>query len=131
MKAVNHLLILRKPRGLEVINGEARKRIEELEAELKRRDEEMEKLRKEVKELSVLLAPMALTINYLAKVGGVELRGLLGAMSDETDKVLRRIVQRRIERGELSEEEAKKIIEAFGAPSKTKKRKRKTQKTKS
>jgi len=95
---------------------------------LKRRDRELERLRKDVKELSVLLAPMALTINYLAKVGGVELRGLLGAMSDETDKVLRRIVQRRIERGELSEEEAKKIIEAFGAPTKTKrKRKAKTE----
>jgi len=129
MKSINHLLILRKPRGLEIINGEARKRIEELEAELKRRDEELEKLRKDVKELSILIAPMALAINALAKAGNVKLRGLLKEMSHETDKVLRELMRRRVERGELSEEEAKRIIEAFGAPNKTKKRKAK--KTKS
>ena len=40
LKALNALLFLRKPRGLEIINGEARRRIEELEAEIKRLKEE-------------------------------------------------------------------------------------------
>jgi len=53
MKALNNLLFLKKPRGLEIINGQARKRIEELEAELKRRDELIEKLSKRIEKLEV------------------------------------------------------------------------------
>jgi len=40
LKALNALLFLRKPRGLEIINGEARKRIQELEEKLKQSEEE-------------------------------------------------------------------------------------------
>ena len=44
LKAVNNLLFLRKPRGLEIINGEARKRIEELEKQLKEQQETIRSL---------------------------------------------------------------------------------------
>ena len=46
MKALNSLTISEEARDLEVMNHEARRRIEELEAELKRRDEAIESIRR-------------------------------------------------------------------------------------
>ena len=40
LKALNNLLFLKKPRGLEIMNGEARKRIQELEEKLRQSEEE-------------------------------------------------------------------------------------------
>jgi len=70
LKAVNHLLILRKPRGLEVINGEARKRIEELEEELKKRDKIVERMRKELEAMRADLKGWKKTFNQLLEATG-------------------------------------------------------------
>ena len=70
LKAVNHLLILRKPRGLEVINGEARKRIEELEEELKKRDKIVERMREELETMRADLEGWKKTFNQLLEATG-------------------------------------------------------------
>ena len=70
LKALNNLLFLRKPRGLEVINGEARKRIEELEAELKARDEMIEKLSERLIEVEKQLKGWQETFNQVLKATG-------------------------------------------------------------
>jgi len=46
LKALNNLLFLKKPRGLEIINHAAHKRIEQLERELKKIREERDSLRR-------------------------------------------------------------------------------------
>ena len=79
LKALNNLLFLKKPRGLEIINGQARKRIEELEAEIRRLKEErgmielalrrseasVEDLRRAQKEMAQLIKKITQKVNLL------------------------------------------------------------------
>lgn len=51
LKALNNLLFLKKPRGLEVINGVARQRIKQLEDRLEEREKEVQALKRELEEL--------------------------------------------------------------------------------
>jgi len=70
LKALNNLLFLRKPRGLEIINGQARKRIEELENELKARDQMIEKLSERLMEVEKQLREWQETFNQILKATG-------------------------------------------------------------
>lgn len=57
MKALNNLLFLREPRGLEIMNHEARKRIEELQEKLKQVEEEKKRIEDAIAKLADRLAP--------------------------------------------------------------------------
>ena len=56
LKALNALLFLKKPRGLEVINGEARKKLQKLEERLSKLEEKIEQFSSKGREFLALAA---------------------------------------------------------------------------
>ena len=95
LKAVNNLLFLKKPRGLEIINGQARKKIEELETELKKRDEEIESLLRSVEKYHALVEEYMTLVNKIAEKVGVAHEGKLIPLKDVMRKARRSEAKRK------------------------------------
>jgi len=95
LKAVNNLLFLKKPRGLEIINGQARKKIEELETELKKRDEEIESLLRSVEKYHALVEEYMTLVNKIAEKVGVAHEGRLIPLKDVMKKARRSEAKRK------------------------------------
>ena len=95
LKAVNNLLFLKKPRGLEIINGQARKKIEELETELKKRDEEIENLLRSVEKYHALVEEYMTLVNKIAEKVGVAHEGKLIPLKDVMQKARRSETKRK------------------------------------